>query len=157
MSLSRRPPNMSTPPPLMRDQRKIDTDHLKLLAIFHFILAALSVVGLGFLFLHWFVVHTLFENPEVLKSQKGGPPPEQFFAIFKWFYAIFGVMVVGSGLANLFSGLFIRRNVYRIFSLIVAGSNCLCFPFGTALGVFTFVVLLRDSVRERYEHPAGAV
>ncbi|MEO6567323.1 MAG: hypothetical protein ABIO94_01060 [Opitutaceae bacterium] len=146
---------MSTLPPLMCDQRKIDADHLRLLAIFHFVLAALSVVGIGFLFLHGFIMHTVFENPEMWKDQKGGPPPEQFFAIFKWFYAIFGVMVVGSGLANLFSGLFIRRNVYRTFSLIVAGSNCLCVPLGTVLGVFTFVVLLRDSVRERYEHPAS--
>lgn len=141
----------------MNDQRKIDADHLRLLAIFHFVLAGLSVLGLGFLFLHWAIMHTVFENPEMWKDQKGGPPPEQFFAIFKWFYAVFGVMVVGAGFANLFSGLFIRRNVYRTFSLIVAGSNCLCFPFGTALGVFTFVVLLRDSVRERYEHRENAV
>ena len=147
---------MSTPPPLMRDQRKIDADHLRLLGIFHFILAALSIIGLGCLFLHWFMMHTFFENPEMWRNQKSGPPPEQFFAVFKWFYAIFGVMMIGSGVANLFSGLFIRRNVYRIFSLIVAGSNCLWFPFGTALGVFTFVVLLRDSVRERYEPQPGS-
>jgi hypothetical protein len=43
----------------------------------------------------------------------------------------------------------------RIFSLIVAGLNCLCFPFGTVLGVFTFVILLRDSVVEVYEAAAG--
>jgi len=38
-----------------------------------------------------------------------------------------------------------------MFSLIIAGINCVQFPFGTVLGVFTFVVLLRDSVRELYE------
>jgi hypothetical protein len=147
---------MTTPPPLMRDQRTIDADHLKLLAIFHFVLAGLSILGLGFLFLHWFLMHTVFENPELWKNQQGTPPPEEFFAIFKWFYGFMGVIIVGSGVVNLISGLFIRRNVNRTFSLIVAGANCLCFPFGTALGVFTLVVLLRDSVRERYENLASA-
>lgn len=36
-------------------------------------------------------------------------------------------------------------------TLIVSGLNCLQIPFGTVLGVFTLVVLLRDSVREAYE------
>jgi hypothetical protein len=141
---------MSTLAPLPRDQRKIDTDHLRLLAIFHFVVAALSLVGLGFIFLHSFVMHTLVQNSEVWKNQKGGPPPEEFFLIFKWFYAFAGIMVVSFGIANLISGLFIRRKINRTFSLVVAAFDCLCFPFGTVLGVFTLVVLLRESVQEAY-------
>jgi hypothetical protein len=38
----------------------------------------------------------------------------------------------------------------RLFSLIVAGFMCMFFPFGTALGVFTFIVLTRESVRRLY-------
>jgi hypothetical protein len=41
-----------------------------------------------------------------------------------------------------------------MFSLVIAGLNCIQIPFGTALGVFTIIVLLRDSVREAYA--AGA-
>jgi hypothetical protein len=41
---------MTTPlPPLPRDQRKIDADHLNLLAIFHFVGAGLAVLGILFL------------------------------------------------------------------------------------------------------------
>lgn len=136
----------------MRDQRKADADHLRLLAIFHFVLAGLAIVGLGFLLLHYAVMHTVITNPEMWKNQKGGgPPPEQFFVIFKWFYFFFGVVLIAGGLGNLISGLFIRQKKHWVFSLVVAGINCVQFPFGTVLGVFTFVVLLRDSVREIYE------
>jgi GNAT superfamily N-acetyltransferase len=143
---------MTELPPLTRDQRKADVDHLKLLAIFHFVIAALSVVGVGLLFLHYTFMHSILTNPEVWKNQKNGaPPPEQVMAIFKWFYLFFGAVLIASGLTNLISGLFIQMKKHRLFSLIIAGINCLHFPFGTVLGVFTFVVLLRDSVRELYE------
>jgi hypothetical protein len=136
----------------MRDQRKVDADHLRLLAIFHFVVAGLAIVGLGFLLLHYTLMHAVIANPEMWKNQKGGgPPPEQFFAMFKWFYLFFGTLLVAGGLGNLISGVFIRKKKNRIFSLAVAGINCVQFPFGTVLGVFTFLVLLRDSVREIYE------
>lgn len=144
---------MPTPPPIpppFRDQHRIDTQHLKLLAIFHFVLAGLAVVGLGFLGLHWFIMDSVFSNPEAWNEAKAGPPPEQFLALFKWFYLAMGLLVVGSGIANLVSGFMIQQRRARVFSLVVAGVNCLAFPFGTALGVFTFIVLLRDSVEQLY-------
>ena len=38
----------------------------------------------------------------------------------------------------------------RTFSLVMAGVNCLSVPLGTTLGVFTFIVLLRESVAAQY-------
>ncbi len=141
---------MTDLPPLMRDQRKIDADHLKLLAIFHFVVAGLAVAGLGFLFLHWFIIHSMMDNPEMWKDQKGGPPPQEVFAIFRIFYSVFGAAILLNGIANVISGLCIRRRIYRTFSIVVGGFNCLAFPFGTILGVFTIIVLVRDSVIESY-------
>jgi Na+-driven multidrug efflux pump len=139
----------------MRDQRKADADHLRLLSIFHFIGAGLAVLGLGFLALHYLFMHTFLDNPDMWKNQKGAvPPPKEFFAIFKWFYVIFGLWLVVSCILNVLSGLFIGRRKYRTFSLVVAFINCIHIPFGTVLGVFTIVVLLRPSVREVYEAQA---
>jgi hypothetical protein len=149
---------MTALPSLMRDQRKTDVDHLRLLAVFHFVVAGLAVAGLGFLFLHYAFMHAIMNNPEMWKNQKGGgPPPEQFFAIFKWFYVIFGVFLVTGGIGNLLSGLSLRKYRNRTFSMVVAGLNCMYIPFGTVLGGFTFVVLFRDSVRELYEASANHV
>ena len=140
-------------PPLMRDQRKVDADHLRLLAVFHFVLAALTLVGLGFLFLHYTIFNSVISNPDMWKNHKNvpAPPIKEVFAIFKWFYLFFGACLVAGGVGNLLSGLFIRKRKHRVFTLIVAGLNCLQIPFGTTLGVFTFVVICRDSVRELYE------
>ncbi len=142
-------------PPLMRDQRKVDSEHLRLLAIFHFVLAGLSVVFLGFLFLHWFFLHTLLTNPELVKGARNGPSPEVVFGIFKWIYLFAGTAIVVSGLLNLMAGWGLLRRRWRVFCLVVAGVNCLGFPFGTALGVFTLIVLLRESVTELYAGAPG--
>ena len=141
---------MSELTPLMRDQRKVDAGHVKLLAIFHFVLAGLSLAGLGFLFMHWMVMHTVMGNPAMWKDMKGGPPPQEFFAIFKWFYFFMGTVIVAMGLANLISAFCLLKRRARIFSLVIAGIDCLGFPFGTVLGVFTLIVLMRESVAELY-------
>lgn len=137
------------------DKSKADSGQLKLLVLFHFIGAGLAVLGLGFLFLHFSLVNMLFTDPQMWEGQKGGPPPQQLFVIFKWFYLIFGIFLIASAVSNLISALWIRAKKNRIFSLIVAGFNCLHMPLGTILGAFTMVVLMRDSVREMYESRDG--
>ena len=72
-------------------------------------------------------------------------------AIFKWFYLLFGSCIVLAAAANGLSGWLIKRRRARALSLVIAGLDCMCLPFGTVLGAFTFSVLLRDSVLELYE------
>ena len=148
--------NMNELPPLPRDQRKIDADHLKLLAIFHFIGAGLALLGILLLLVHFTIFHMVFENPTFWQNQKqgaGGPPPAIFFTLLKFFYLVFGTWFLISGILNVISGLCLRVHKHRTFSLVVAGINCLHLPLGTVLGVFTIIVLLRGSVRELYEGP----
>lgn len=137
--------------PLLRDQRKVDSDHLRLLAVFHFIFAGFAFLGIGFLFLHWSLLHAVIDNPDIWKNQKGAPPPKELLALFHWFYVVFGAMLLTSGVLNMVSGVCLRQPKARMFSFVVAALDCLQFPVGTVLGVFTIVVLLRDSVRELYE------
>lgn len=142
---------MSQLPPTFRDQRKIDEGHLDLLSIFHFVGAGLALLGLLFLLLHYAMFQTLFDNPKMWQGQQQGPPPEEFFAAFQWFYLIFGVWFAVSLALNVISGLYLRARRHWTFSLVVGGVNCLHIPLGTVLGVFTIIVLMRDSVRELYE------
>jgi len=142
---------MNELPPIPRDQRKIDADHLKLLSIFHFVGAGLAVLGLLFLLAHFAIFHAFLSNPKIWQDQKQAPPPAEFFAVFKWFYLVFGVWFFASGVLNVISGLCLRAKKHRTFSLIVAAINCLHIPLGTVLGVFTIIVLIRDSVRELYD------
>ena len=143
---------MSDLPPLLRDQRKVDADHLKLLAIFHFVGAGLALLGLLFLFAHYSFMHFFLTNPKMLEGSKGGgPPPAEIFSILRWIYLFFGGWLVGCFSLNVLAGFALRARKHRTFTLVVAGLNCVHMPMGSVLGVFTIVVLLRDSVRELYE------
>lgn len=136
----------------MRDQRQVDTDHLKLLSVFHFVGAGLALVGLLFLAAHYAVFHAFFAEPEKWPVPKaGGVPPAEFFSIFKWFYLVAAIWFIGSGVLNLMSGLYLQARKHRTFSIFTAAVNCLHMPLGTVLGVLTIVVLLRDTIRESYE------
>src|ERR1051325_11136411 len=142
---------MTQAPPLLRDQRKVDADHLRLLSVFHFVGAGLAVLGILFIFAHYAMFQAFFANPGMWQNQKQSPPPAEFLAIFKWFYVVFAIWCFASGILNVMSGFFIRSRKHRTFSLIVSAINCLHMPLGTALAVFTIIVLVRDSVREQYE------
>ena len=108
------------------------------------------MLGLLVLLLHFMVMDQVFNHPELWKDAKGGPPPQLFMGIFTWFYVLGGIILTAAGIANLLSGLFLKRRSHRTFSLVVAGLNCINVPLGTVLGVFTIIVLLRDSVAQRY-------
>ncbi len=154
---NRAAPSPSTLPQelLIQNQRKRDQEHLKLLAIFHFVVVGLTLIGTAFLFVHYFIMHTAFSNPEMWKSQKGAtPPPKEFFEALIWMYVFFGAMLVLASVLNLLSAIFLLQKRHRIFSIIIGGLNCLQIPVGPALGVFTIIVLSRDSVRELYSGTA---
>lgn len=150
---------MTSLPPLMRDPRSIDLRHLKLLAIFHFVLTGFALLGIGFLLVHFLVMNFFFTNPEIFEDAQGGPSQEEmtgFFNIFRWFYLVMGILILVGGAANLISGFCLLRRKARIFSMVVAGLNCFMAPFGTLLGVVSIIVLVRDSVRNLYRIDASA-
>ena len=140
----------------MRDQRVVDREHVQLLAIFHFVVAGLALLGAAFVFLHYMIMSTVFMNPQIwqkAQQHQPSPPfnPQEFFKIFVWFYVFFGLCFLLASVANILSGIFLTKRKNRMFSLVVAGLDCLQVPFGTLLGVFTIIVLVRPSVVELYE------
>lgn len=138
--------------PLPKDQRNIDADHLNLLSIFHFVAAGLSCFGILFLMAHFAMMHFFFTNQALWQDQKQPPPPQLFevFKVFIWFYLAGALWFLASAILNIISGVFLQARKCRTFSFVVAGINCVHVPFGTVLGIFTIMVLARDSVRELY-------
>jgi len=57
---------------------------------------------------------------------------------------------------------FLARRRHYLFCLVMAAIECAYMPFGTVLGVFTIIVLMRDSVKqlfsagERWDSPRPA-
>jgi len=66
----------------------------------------------------------------------------------------FSVVAILVGLAFcillILSGRYLRRHVNYTFCLVMAGVACIFMPFGTVLGVFTILVLVRPSVKTAF-------
>jgi hypothetical protein len=131
-------------------QRVHDLEHIRLLAIFHFVFGGLAVLGIAFLGVHYAIMRAVFTNPEMWKSQAESMPPRAFFEAFTWFYLLAAVLILAVLALNVLSGVFLLQKKHRTFSLVVAAIDCLQIPFGTALGVFTMIVLLRQTVPQLY-------
>jgi hypothetical protein len=157
--MNRPPPAPSVVPTadMVEKQQRRDREHLKLLAIFHFVFAGLAFLGIGFLGVHYAIMHTVFSNPDMWKSQPQTMPPKAFLDAFIWFYLFMGLIFLMALVLNVLSGLFLWQRRNRLFSFIIAGLNCLQVPFGTALGIFTILVLSRDSVRQLYSLPVHSI
>lgn len=129
-----------------------DRDHLRLLTIFHYVFAGLGICGLSFTALHYAFLNTMIS----MEQAKGRPdaPPDAFMDIFVWIYVIMAAMCLIGMTLNVMSARFLKARRHRTFCMVVAGLNVLQVPFGTMLGVFTLLVLARDSVRQAFEETA---
>lgn len=131
-----------------------DADHLRILAVFHYVFAGLALLGIGFLVVHYLIMRTVM-SPEML-AQSPNPPPPEFMQMFVWLYAFMGAMMIAGSILNLIAANNLRKHRSRMFCMVVAGLNCLQFPFGTVLGIFTLITLSRDSVRAMFEGESNA-
>jgi hypothetical protein len=125
-----------------------DREHLRLLAIFHYVVAGLAAL-FSFFPLLYTTVGTIFIFAARHGTAKPGEelPPE----FLGWIFAVIGSVLFLIGLAMAICILIAGRSLaFRkrySFALVMACIECLFVPFGTILGVFTIVVLSRESVR----------
>jgi hypothetical protein len=138
------------------DRAVIDAEHLRLLSIFHFISAGFAFMGVAFASFYLVLFQTIFANPRMWTQAKDGPPPAEVVAIFRWVVVIFVLWFLVAAIGNLLSAIYLRARRHQTFSMVIAGINCVHIPIGTALGIFTFIVLGRESVRKLYEAERAA-
>jgi len=132
------------------DQRTVDKRHLGTLSVLHFVGAGLAVLGLAFVALHFTLMSAVFNSPEIWKGTPN-PPPAGFFDVFRWVYVVLAGWYGTSLILNLLTGFYLRGRKHRTLCFVVAAFNCLHIPLGTILGIFTIIVLARDSVRAAFE------
>ena len=124
-----------------------DAENLRLLSVFHYV-----VGGLTGLFALIPIIHLVIGLFFILSPETFGPNPAQQPPPFiGWLFVIIAcfAIVLGMTLAALIvtAGRFLGRRRHYTFCLVIACFECLMMPFGTILGVFTIVVLMRDSVK----------
>jgi hypothetical protein len=143
---------VTTPPALA--QPAVDSEHLRILSLVHYVFGGLCALLSCVLIIHFVIGVVMLVNSQSFGNGPQGPPAFMgvFFILFSSCFMVLGWLLGG---LTIYSGVCMKRRQHRTFSLIVAAINCLSIPFGTALGVFTIIVLSRPSVKELYEQPAA--
>lgn len=128
-----------------------DEEHLKLLVIFHYILAGLMALFSLFPVIHLALGLVMVFAPDKLSQGNDTPPPRFVGWMFAGLAAIFIVIGLVTAVLTFFAGRSISQRKRHMFCLVIAGLECLMFPIGTALGVFSIIVLERGSVKELFK------
>ena len=125
-----------------------DTEQLNLLAVFHYVVA-----GLGALCSFFPLLYTTIGVIFIFAARYGTAKPHEDLPpeFLGWIFAVIGSLLFLMGIAMaiciLISGRSLALRKRYSFALAMACIECLFIPFGTVLGVFTIVVLSRESVR----------
>ncbi|MDY7038462.1 MAG: hypothetical protein SV375_20180 [Thermodesulfobacteriota bacterium] len=126
-----------------------DLQHLKLLSVFHYVVAGLAAIFACFPLFHLIFGLIMVFFPEKMGTHGNAPPPfiGWIFIIFAGCFILFTLTL---SVLILISGRFIAQRRHHLFCTVMAAVECLFMPFGTVLGVFTLIVLMRDSVKELF-------
>ena len=129
-----------------------EEQHLQLLTIFHYIVGGLTA------FLACFpLIHLTIGLVMVFGGFSSNQAPPAFVG---WLFIILGggFFLVGQSLAIciIIAGRFLAQRRRYPFVFVVACCECLFMPFGTVLGVFTIVLLSRESVKSAFNTASAA-
>lgn len=127
-----------------------DVEHLKLLSIFHYVVAGMAALFACFPLFHLGLGLFMLLAPQQFGPANSQPPI--FVGLFFVGFAAF-LIALGWGFALLvfLAGRFIALRRHYTFCFVVACIECIFMPFGTALGVFAILVLNRPSVKQVFD------
>jgi hypothetical protein len=127
-----------------------DQDQLRLLSIFHYVVGGLAGLFALFPMFHLVIGLLFILAPEKL-AENGDPPP----AFLGWIFVVFAAVFITIGWIFaafvMTAGRFLAKRKHYTFCLVMAGIECMFMPFGTVLGIFTILVLMRDPVKQLFQ------
>jgi hypothetical protein len=142
--------NAPVPPPALGED---DASQLRLLSIFHYVVAAITGLFSLIPVLHLVMGLAMVTGKlpmETRTSAAQAIDPR----LFGWFFVAFASVFIACGLAlagfMAHAGRCLRRRRRYTLCLVVAAISCMMMPFGTVLGVFTLIVLMRPSVKAAF-------
>ncbi len=139
-------------------QSIVDDEHLKLLSLGYIISGASA--ALFSLFALMYVLFGAIIGATIAKQAAADSQgAEQVPAFIGWLIGGIGLafflILAAFAAAKFWTAACLKKRKSRTFCMVVAAISCLEFPYGTALGVLTFIVLGRDSVARLFEFGAA--
>lgn len=135
----------------MNNQVNQDAEHLRILSICHYVLAGLCVFpllyGLFYMLMGIFFGVAIANAPN---QPPDGPPAALFGGIFVFVGLIISAVALAFGIVLYKAGRNLSSHQSHTFCFVIAVISCFFMPFGTILGVFTIIVLMRDSVKSLF-------
>jgi hypothetical protein len=130
-----------------------DAEQLRQLAIAHYVVGGLMALVACFPMIH-LAIGLMIATGAFGASQHGEAPPR----MVGWLFAFVagGAILLGWVLAacTVFAGRSIAQRKRHLYCLIVAGVMAVvCVPFGSILGAFTIIVLVRPTVKQEFGAP----
>jgi len=149
----------ASPLPPMAPLGVQDSQHLRLLSIFHYVVAGL--MGLfSLIFVLYIVMGIAMLNGALPMTSGGQPSSPEEMRLGGWVMLLLGVFIVGAGLSVaalvVWGGRLLAQRRRHTTCLVIAALSCLFTPVGTVLGVFTLVVLLRPQVKQAFDAATAA-
>ena len=138
-------------------QSIIDGEHLRLLSLGYMISAGVAafIACFGFLYLLIGIAMSIAFSHAPVSAKTGELPP----AFIGWIFACFGLLFVllggGVAFARFWAARCVKQRKSRTYCMVIAGLGCLEFPYGTALGILSFIVLGRASVVKQFSAHSG--
>lgn len=137
-----------------------DAEHLRLLSIFHYVCAAIVAVFSSMFLLHVAMGISILQGDGLFVkpfNQGGRGPFGGDEKVVGSMFVVAGGMTVLAGWTFAaflaLAGRFLAARRRRVFCIVIAALACAFTPFGTVLGVFTLIVLMRPSVQAMFEAP----
>lgn len=149
------PAQTATPQIFAPDPVQVLGNHVRVLgilwlvySIFHIVMAVWTLA-----FSHYFL-------PAVQDALSHGniPFPFPIFRFMSMLYALTAIYGVATGILGIFAGVALlqRKRIARMVAIVAAFICVISIPFGTAIGVYTLVVLLPGHAARAYEQIAQA-
>jgi hypothetical protein len=135
-----------------------DLEHLRLLSIFHYIVGGMMALFACFPLIHFTLGAVMLFAPSIIPESKQAPHQDAALLSFAGgfmmlFAGLFILLGWATAICVFLAGRNLKRQRHYTFCMVMAGILCMFMPFGTILGAFTIIVLIRPSVKALFEPP----
>jgi hypothetical protein len=156
------------------EEQIIVRERLRWLAIGYYVKGTVGAVFISFLLLHFCMLLGLSFIPESSWNQRNrtpntarspaavpSPPPQPTndappVILFRILAAVIGVIILLGwtfGGLTIYAGRCIQQRKHRMLIIVMGGLNCILIPWGTLLGIATFMVLQSPAGLEEFRSP----
>ena len=158
------------------EQQILARERLRLLALGYYIKGAIGAVFISFLLFHFFFLLGFSFMPEsawnpspkpatTIESVSVSPSPSPRPAnhgppviMFRVFAGVIGVIILLGwtfGGLTIYAGRCVQKRTHRLFIYVMAALNCPFIPWGTLLGVATFMLMQTPVAQREFGLPTA--